>query len=645
MKSLFCSLLFFGVILHQVAYTKSMDQQSDGKLLQGDKWIKFSYPEKSDFYVSQDGNDSWSGTLPEPGIGRKSDLQLSVYVTAHTVEQMFTTAAGRREVLSLLHCNGISKVYLEVYRSGLVISPGIIRESVLFLENNGFEVVGGIATVPGGDFGVAQEGPLTWFNWQNPKTQNDLRKVIEDSAPFFDSFIVDDFLCTADTSSESKIARGDRSWSQYRRSLLTELSESVFIKPAKAKNPAIKMIIKYPQWYDRFHLFGYDVATGPKLFDGVWVGTETRGQYTQRYGFVQPYEGFINFRWISSIAGNKTGGAWFDHGDCDETDFIEQAYQSVLAGAKELILFSFDSFLTGHPGHHLLRQDFEKLADLAALISRNPVRGVVGYKPPNSDACGDLYLMDYIGMLGVSLIPDSQYPDSAKVIFLPTQAAADGNILPEIMKSLDSGAKIIMTAGFIANAPDGEKIARLAQIKWPLPGVQAVAEEIISEGNSLKLKFPLNIDYQIISEGASDLLKTADSRKSPFLVQNQSKTVFVLNSHTFSQEDFDIVGEVLLCPRQLGLLELPKPWINTIRSVFHTGDDPVIDAPSRVSIQQLSDGSFIIHNYNQENTTVKILLPRVGDYADGFTGKPIPVADSEIKLEMAPRSRKWLRCK
>ena len=144
---------------------------------------------------------------------------------------------------------------------------------------------------------------------------------------------------------------------------------------------------------------------------------------------------------------------------------------------------------------------------------------------------------------------------------------------------------------------------------------------------------------------ASNLLKTADSGKSPFLVQNQSKTVFVLNSHTFSQEDFDIVGEVLLCPRQLGLLELPKPWINTIRSVFHTGDDPVIDAPSRVSIQQLSDGSFIIHNYNQENTTVKILLPRVGDYIDGFTGKPMPVAGSEIKLEMAPRSRKWLRCK
>ncbi|MFA5816176.1 MAG: hypothetical protein WC865_11200 [Bacteroidales bacterium] len=584
-----------------------------------------------------------SGDIWSLAEARKSDLRLSVYVTAQTVEQMFTKEAGRREVLSLLRCNGITKVYIEVYRSGLVISTEVIRSSVSFLKENGFEVVGGIATVPGGNFGVAQEGPLTWFNWQNPKTQNDLRKVMEDSAPFFDTFIVDDFLCTADTSLESKTAKGERSWSEYRRSLLTELSQSVFIKPAKNKNPAIKIIIKYPQWYDRFHLFGYDVVTEPKLFDGVWVGTETRGQYTQRYGFVQPYEGFINFRWISTFAGNKIGGAWFDHGDCTDIDFIEQAYQSVLAGAKELVIFNFDSFVTGHPGHHLLRQDFEKLADLAETISKNPVQGVVGYKPPNSDAGGDLYLLDYVGMFGVSLVPYSKYPENAKVIFLPTQAATDQEILAKIMKSLDNGAKIIMTTGFIANAIGGEQLAQLAQIKWPLPSVQSVAETIISEGNPQKLKFTLDMDYQIIPDGANILLQTTDSVNSPFLIQNQNRNIYVLNSHTFSQKDFDAVGEVLLCPRQLGLLELPKPWINTIRSAFHFGDEPVIDAPSRISMQQLTNRSFIIHNYNQENTTVNIRLPQAAAYVDGFSGKTILAEGKEIKLEMAPRSRIWVR--
>lgn len=580
-----------------------------------------------------------AGDIQNHAEARKSDLKLSVYIIAQTVNQLLTTEAGRREALSVLHCNGITKVYVETYRSGLVIPPALIKSTVTFFKENGFEVVGGIATVPGPNFGVAQEGPLTWLNWQNPKTQNDLRKVMEDSAPFFDTFIIDDFLCTADTSLESKAAKGARSWSVYRRSLLTGLAQSILINPAKAKNPGIKIIIKYPQSYDRFHLFGYDVATEPKLFDGVWVGTETRGQYTQRYGFVQPYEGFINYRWISTLSGDKIGAAWFDHGDCTDIDFIEQAYQSVLSGAKELVMFNFDSFISGHPGHHLLRQDFEKLAYLAKAVATNPVQGVAGYKPPNSDAGGDLYLMDYIGMFGVSLVPVSQYPENSPVIFLPTQAAADREIIPKIIKSLNKGAKIILTSGFLVNANGGEQLAGMVGVKLPTNASGNISETVINDGNSEKLKFPLTTDYQIVPDGAQVLLRTTVSQ--PFLVQN--KNLFLINTHTFSQQDFDAVGEVLLCPRQIGLLELPRSWMNIIRSAFRPNDEPVLDAPSRVSMQVLSDHSFIIHNYNQEKAIVNIVVSQAGAYHDGFTGKLIPMNGKEIRLEMEPRSRIWVR--
>jgi hypothetical protein len=574
-------------------------------------------------------------------VEKKQQLRLSTYVTAHTVKQMFGTESGRREVLSLLRCYGITKVYLEVYRSGLVISPELIKESVRFLKENGFEVTGGIATVPGEGFGVAQDGPLEWFNWQNPKTQDDLRKVIEDSAPFFDSFIVDDFLCTSDTSMESKKARGERSWSEYRRSLLTELSQSVIINPAKKKNPAIRVIIKYPQWYDRFHLFGYDVSKESRLYDGIWVGTESRGQYTQRFGFVQPYEGFINYRWLSSVAGEKTGGAWFDHEDCTDQDFLDQAYQSVLAGAKELIIFSFDSFINGHPGHHLLLQEFENLARLARTVAGHPVTGPVGYKPPNSDAGGDLYLLDYIGMLGVSIIPESVYPENARVVFLPTQAASDTVIYPKIIKSIQSGSKIIMTSGFIANARDGEKLARLAQIKWPLPVLNSEAGSVVSDGSLYNLKFPLLFDYRIIPDSAEVLLRTGGLEASSFLVQNFNGNVFVINTHTFSQKDFEAAGEHLLCPRQIGLPELPQSWVNKIRVSFFAEGDPVIDAPSRVSFQRLSDAGFFINNYNQEDISLHIMLPEAVDYKDGLTGKMVSTARKNIELEMKPRSRIW----
>ena len=572
----------------------------------------------------------------------KETLRLSTYVTAHTVEQMFKTDEGKREVLSLLRCYGITKVYLEVYRGGLVIGPELIGPSVTFLEENGFEVAGGIATVPGNDFGVRQEGPLGWFNWQNPKTQEDLRKVIEDSAPFFNTFIVDDFLCTSDTSLESKAAKGERSWSEYRRALLTDLAKSVFIDPAKKNNPGIKMIIKYPQWYDRFHIFGYDVTAKTKLFDGIWVGTESRGQYTQRFGFVQPYEGFINLRWLNSIAGEKAGGSWFDHIDCTDRDFVEQAYQSVLAGSKELIIFSFDSFITGHPGHHLLMRDFEILARLAEAVASGPVEGPAGYKPPNSDAGSDLYLFDYVGMWGISLVPESSYPADNKVVFLPTQAATNDDIFEKVKKSLDDGSKVIMTAGFLSKAAEGERLAALAGIRWPLKEIKSEIETINLGDSLLRLAVSLKTDYLIAPDGAEVLLIPSEKSNNPFLLCNKSKNIYVINSHTFSQEDFASVGEHLLAPRPLGLVELPREWVNVIRESFHEEGDPVIDAPARVTVQKLGDGSLVIHNYNQEIVKITISCSMDNRLTDRFTGEVIPCESGEYTLTMNPRSNVWI---
>jgi len=107
---------------------------------------------------------------------RREDLRLSTYITAQAVEGLFSTVEGRREAVSVLKANGIDKVYIEVYRSGLVVSPELLRQVKEFFESQGFEVVGGIATVPGKDFGLRQEARYGWFNWQNEKTQEDLKK-------------------------------------------------------------------------------------------------------------------------------------------------------------------------------------------------------------------------------------------------------------------------------------------------------------------------------------------------------------------------------------------------------------------------------------------------------------------------------------
>lgn len=591
------------------------------------------------------GCDSGRGPIDdnyEYAMKNKDDLKLSVYITAHTVERLLTTAEGRREAISLMRANGITKVYIEVYRSGLVVSPELLGQVTNYFEQNGFEVVGGIATVPGKDFGVKQEGQLGWFNWQNPKTQQDLKQVMLDAAPHFDTFIVDDFLCTGDTSLESKAAKGERNWSAYRRQLLTELATSIFIEPAKSVNPDIHMIIKYPQWYDRFHMFGYDVESGPKLFDEVWVGTETRGQYTQRFGFVQPYEGFVNYQWIASIAGNKIGGAWFDHGDCDPQDFIEQAYQSVLAGANELVIFNYGSFVNGHAGHHLLRVDFEKLARLAKALKTSPVVGIPAYKPPHSDAGGDLYIMDIIGMFGIPLTPVSSYPQSSETFFLPTQAAEDPDIVARVLKSHGQGKRIIMTAGFLSAVDDQGKLAELAGVIKPK--IQALsADQIIIDGEGVVLERPLDMEADMVINDADILLEArADDFLIPFLTQSNDKQIYVLNTHTFSEADFKAVGEVLLCPRPLGLLDLPKSWANTIRSVFNYQLDAMLDAPTRVTMQPLQNGDFVLHNYNRNETEVLLSGLNESNFADLFQNQELNIDSGSTTIKMKPRSRIWL---
>jgi regulation of enolase protein 1 (concanavalin A-like superfamily) len=61
-------VVLFLTILGLSATAQNKVQHRDGKILEGEQWLPFSYPEKADFYVSPRGNDSWTGTLAEPNV-------------------------------------------------------------------------------------------------------------------------------------------------------------------------------------------------------------------------------------------------------------------------------------------------------------------------------------------------------------------------------------------------------------------------------------------------------------------------------------------------------------------------------------------------------------------------------------------------
>ena len=572
----------------------------------------------------------------------KNDLRLSVFITTQAVNEYLSTEQGRREAVSLMRANGITKAYLEVYRS-TVASPELLRTATGYLKKEGFEVAGGIATVPGPDFGVQQEGRMEWFVWEDPKTQNDLRKVMEDTAPIFDNFIVDDFMATFDTSPMSVAAKGDREWPEYRRDLLSELSKTIFIDPVKKINPKMNMIIKYPQWYDRYHLFGYDVVRQPQLFDQVWVGTETRGQDTESFGYVQSYESFIAYRWLASLSGDKIGGAWFDHIDCNQNDFIDQAYQSVLAGAKELVLFNYYNITEGHPGQHLLRMQFPKLIELAKAVATKPVYGVGGYKPPHSDSGGNLYLMDYIGMLGIPLVPHSSYPSNEKVAFLPVHAAADSSIYEKLTASLANGSRVVMTAGFLASLQNRDELlkrAGLTNVKL----ASLKTQDIIVNGQTKKLDLPLVLDAEIsVGDGTTLLEAAVGKRKVPYLTQNKEGNIVVINAHTFSNDDLEAAGELLLCPQPVALVHLPREWADVIRKAFNEPLSFSAEADARVAIQPFGNDEWMIQNYNTQESIVKLSTTKTGDVVDVFTGATLAVTDGTLTIKLPARGRVWIK--
>ena len=430
-----------------------------------------------------------------------ASLRVSVYATAGGVNRYLATEPGRRQAIAALKRLSVSKVFLEGRRGDEYVPPELLRAARDDFRQAGLEVAGGIATVPGKTFGVRQTGPLAWLDYEAGKTRRDIAAFFRENAAVFDEIIVDDFYCTMDVSPASERARGQRPWGEYRRDLLVSLIEPMIAAPARAVRPGISLIIKFPQWYDRFHLFGYDPARMPAAFDRVWVGTEVRNPATARMGFVQPTEGYINFRWLAAVAGAKVEGAWFDHIECTARNFLDQAYQSVLAGARELTLFSLFDVMEGHPGHALLRAAMPELRELALKVRRAPLRGVAYYKPAGSDAGDNLYLMDYIAMLGIPVVPVAQYPAGAKAAILGVQAAADTALLEHMRRHVDSGATLVLTSGLLQRLGD---------------------------------------------EGAR-------------LVAAGRGRVLVWNVRTFSEQDFRDAGEYLLAPRELDLSAMRPP--------------------------------------------------------------------------------------
>lgn len=494
-------------------------------------------------------------------------LRVSVYCTAGDVQLYLPTSDARQRVLRAIQPLSVSRLFVEGRRGDEYVAPNQLREIRAFFATNGIACSGGIATVPGANFGTRQTGDLAWLNWESPRTRAGVAQFFTENAPVFEELIVDDFFVTGDTSAESEAARGSRSWGEYRRDLLGSLINPLIVTPTRKANSRARLIIKFPQWYDRFHLFGYDPSRMAVSFDQVWVGAEVRDPQTQRMGFVQPTEGYMNFRWLTSIAGKKVRGAWFDHIECSAQNFVDQAYQSVLAGAGELTLFHLGDLMEGHPGDALLATRMPDLRDLATRVRGKPRRGIAFYKPPGSESAENMYLADYLGMIGLPILPVAKYPEDADVAFLPVQAAADAALLDKMRRHLDHGATLVVTPALVRAL--GPWAAGLAGVELGPTNAPASVRAVQIAGDPLALDVPLELDAAVEADGCEvPVLAATEGRQVPFLTRKAvgRGQVLVLNVRTFSEQDFGKNGEWLLAPKQLGLPRIPQALADTIRT-------------------------------------------------------------------------------
>jgi hypothetical protein len=548
-------------------------------------------------------------------------LSLQTYLTAAQVEDFFSTPEKCATTIESLQTIGISKVYLETVRSGFRPQEATLRFAIQALQEKEISVAAGIATIRGQDFGTPSNQPGIWLNYQSEKTAHDLREHVHWVAGMFDEIIVDDFLATDDESEASLTAKQQQSWAQYRLQLMTAFSKTILIPAAKNQHPQAQIILKYPQWYDRFHRFGYNVLSGPELYDRIWVGTETRNPDTKRFGFTQATQGYNNYTWLQSIAQDRMGGAWFDFGDCTPLAFRMQAYQSILAGASELVLFEAGSLLTPSPCLRPFLERREALSRLHAIVYGKEKRGLACYKPPHSEGsdthgAANLYVYDYLGTLGLSPVMTAFPPLESQAVFLSRQSADNPAIRDHVTRWIEQQRTILFTPDFLSTIQDKETLALFGftePLSIPLDSI--TADSLVVKNKPLEsIQESPHVRPMSIPKGAELLVHAVcGDTIVPLLTkttQPGGAVLLMLNLATFTHEEFGPNKEQFLPPRPLSVTQWPEEIGDAIRNEILYGYGLRVQCPNRFAIHGYEDGIVVFANFTD--------IPATGELHNTF---------------------------
>ncbi|MDR1115559.1 MAG: hypothetical protein LBL33_05330 [Tannerella sp.] len=578
--------------------------------------------------------------------GNYKSFKVSVYTRAYEVEKMKDLHWLDSTWNIISSQVKVDKIYLETHRDLLIVPGETLEQAKKFFLDKGIEVGGGIT------YTINEANSFETFCYSNPEHRKIVQEIAEHTAKYFDDFILDDFFFTSCKSDIEIKAKGTKSWTQYRLELMTEAGQNLVIKPAKKVNPKVKVIIKYPNWYEHFQGLGFDLKNGPQLFDGVWTGTETRDPSSAQH--LQNYLGYNIVRYFENLRPGHNFGGWVDSGGSGMgmDRYAEQLWLTFFAKAPEMALFAYNQLIgvALRPEQHRTPWqgqgtsfDYDEMMKPVNLngqtVTPTTIARVAGYTFESIDkfihqlgkpigiktykpfhTLGDDFLQNYLGMIGLPMDEYSEFPTDQQVVLLTEQAKGDPDIINKIKGQLTKGNDIVITSGLLNAIP--EKIADIAELR---AGKYALVNDFGFAGKTDKDILIRQVLYQ-----TNDSWETISAGRP--LTGGVSGYPIVLRA-PYSKGNL----YVITIPEDFGdLYEYPTGVLNAFRQILSKDLDVRIDAPAKVGLFVYDNGMFIVESFLDEPITIRVNttedITRITDVLTGVTIDKLPETNEEVSI-------------
>jgi hypothetical protein len=534
------------------------------------------------------------------------NFDVAIYSRVYETKQMKDPAWLESHWQAISQHMKVDKIYLETHRDMVVVDQETLDLAKKFFLSKGVKVAGGITAT------VNERNQFETYCYSDPTLRQKVKEVVEFTARNFDEIILDDFFFT-DCKNDGEIqAKGDRSWTAYRLALMDQAGRELVVNPAKAVNPKVKVIIKYPNWYDHFAYMGFNLETEPQYFDKIYTGTETRDPVNSNQ-HLQQYHGYSAFRYFENLKPGGNAGGWVDQGGSGIPGrYAEQLWVTLFAKAPEITLFNFGSLYqpTAPPesqAAHIAGETFSQVDRFIGGLGK-PV-GVKTYKPYHSS--GEDFLPSYLGMLGIPMDIVPEFPADAKTVLLTEQARFDPAIVSRIKKQLAAGKDVAITSGLL-KALQGKGIEDIVELEYTGQTVSTREFMGFRLGGSNKAESDILVPE--IRYATNDAWEIVSGFTSP----SKTSGTPILLSAKYSKGTF----YVLTIPQAIGdLYSYPQGVLNAMRGVLAKDLYLRLDAPARVSLFVYDNDRFIVESFQENPVDAKIVTDkRITKLHDVVTG-------------------------